>query len=71
LGIEIVDDPCTDEFYDCFRRIARNNTAIYEEVFHSIPTNQIRQFDDIIVYVQQSKLKDTNPKLVFSFHSFI
>ncbi len=59
-----VDDPCTDEFYEYFRRIAKNNTEIYEEVFNTVPTNQIRQFDDIKPYVQRSKLKNTDPQTV-------
>lgn len=59
-----VDDPCTDEFYEYFRQTAKNNTLIYEEVFNTIPTNRIRQFDDIKPYVERSKLKDVDPETV-------
>ena len=64
-----VDDPCTDEFYEYFRRTAKHNTQIYEEVFNTVPTNQIRQFDDIKPYVQRSKLKDTDSQTVIIYLS--
>ncbi|CAF4014666.1 unnamed protein product [Adineta steineri] len=71
LGIENeeeinVDDPCTDEFYEYFRRIAKNNTQIYEEVFNTIPTNQVRQYDDIEAYSQRPSLKDTDPQTAYN-----
>ncbi len=59
-----VDDPCSDEFYEYFRRIAKNNTRIYEEVFNAVPTNQIKRFSDIDDYLQQPKLKETDPQTV-------
>ncbi|CAF4172153.1 unnamed protein product, partial [Adineta steineri] len=57
-----IDDPCSDEFYEYFRRIAKTNTDIYEEVFNSIPTNKIRKFVDVEPYKEKSKLKETDPK---------
>ncbi|CAF1294151.1 unnamed protein product [Rotaria sordida] len=57
-----VDDPCSDEFYQYFRRIAQKNTQIYEEVFNSLPTNQIRRFADVEAYEKRSKLKETDPQ---------
>jgi hypothetical protein len=59
-----VDDPSSDEFYEYFRRTAKTNTRIYEEVFNTLPTNQIRRFNEIDTYVQRSKLRDTDPQAV-------
>lgn len=62
LGIENdeinVDDPCSDEFYQYFRRLASENNSIYEQVFNTIPTNRIRKFTD----VERPKLVLTNPE---------
>ncbi|CAF3288002.1 unnamed protein product, partial [Rotaria sp. Silwood2] len=60
-----VDDPCSDEFYQCFRRIAQQNTQIYEEVFNSLPTNQIRRFADVEAYEKRPKLKETDPQTAY------
>ncbi|CAF1160764.1 unnamed protein product [Rotaria sp. Silwood1] len=60
-----VDDPCSDEFYQYFRRIAQQNTKIYEEVFNSLPTNQIRKFTDVEAYEKRSKLKETDPQTAY------
>ncbi|UJR32480.1 hypothetical protein I4U23_019942 [Adineta vaga] len=56
-----IDDPCSDELYEYFRRIAKHNTEVYEEVFNAVPTNQIRRFADIEAYNKRSKLKETDP----------
>ncbi|CAF3216807.1 unnamed protein product [Rotaria sp. Silwood2] len=57
-----LDDPCSDEFYQYFRRIAQQNTEIYEEVFNSLLTNQVRRFIDVEANKKRSKLKETDPK---------
>ena len=59
-----VDDPCSDEFYEHFRRIARNNALIYEEVFNTLPTNRIRLFTDVEDYTKRPKLKENDPLAV-------
>lgn len=66
LGIEdendrIVDDPCSNEFYEYFRKTARKNAEIYENVFNTLPTNKIQNFLQIEDYVQKDKLRDTHP----------
>jgi len=66
LGIKdendsIVDDPCTNEFYDYFRETARKNGEIYETVFNTLPTNKIRSFAQIEDYVYRPKLAKTDP----------
>lgn len=59
-----VDDPCSDEFYEHFRRVARDNAHIYEEVFNALPTNRIRLFTDVEGYAKRPKLKETDPLAV-------
>ncbi|CAF4895451.1 unnamed protein product, partial [Rotaria sp. Silwood1] len=56
-----VDDPCSDEFYEYFRRRAKANAQIYEEVFNTLPTNRVRTFIEVTEYTQKSKLRDTDP----------
>ncbi|CAF4844628.1 unnamed protein product [Rotaria sp. Silwood1] len=56
-----VDDPCSDEFYEHFRRRAKYNAQIYEEVFNTLPTNRVRTFSEVNSYTHQSKLRDTDP----------
>nr|XP_013190121.1 unnamed protein product [Amyelois transitella] len=45
-GINI-DDPCCDQFYNMWRNTSTQNTAIYEEVFHTIPTNSVHTFAEL------------------------
>ena len=59
-----VDDPCSDELYNYFRRTAKTNAEIYEEVFNTIPTNHIRMFTEVEAYVERPKLKITDPLAV-------
>ena len=59
-----VDDPCSDEFYQYFRKIAKNNAQIYEDVFNTIPTNRIRRFTNVEQHMQSPKLKNTDPLAV-------
>lgn len=61
-----VDDPCSDEFYQYFRDTARKNAQIYEVVFNTIPTNEIRLFTDVAGYRDRPKLKETDPLAVWS-----
>ncbi|CAF4325543.1 unnamed protein product, partial [Rotaria sp. Silwood2] len=56
-----VDDPCSDEFYEYFRRTAKMNAQIYEEVFNTLPTNRVKNFVEVEDYVQQVKLRDIDP----------
>jgi len=59
-----VDDPCSDEFYQYFRQTAKKNAQIYEDVFNTLPTNRIRNFTEAKKYIQQPKLKETDPLAV-------
>jgi hypothetical protein len=59
-----VDDPCSDELYDYFRKTAKTNAEIYEEVFNTIPTNHVRMFNEVEAYAERPKLKLTDPLAV-------
>ena len=39
---------------------------IYEQVFNTIPTNEIRKFSDVASYVERPRLKTLDPYLVCS-----
>ncbi|CAM4837439.1 unnamed protein product [Rotaria magnacalcarata] len=56
-----VDDPCSDEFYEYFRQTAKRNSQIYEEVFSTLPSNQVKTFVGVEKYAQRPKLKETDP----------
>ena len=64
LGIDI-NDPVWDKFYLYFRKVARKNTLIYEEIFATLPSNRVRKFDQIDGYKGISLLKDTDPIHVY------
>ncbi|CAF1509742.1 unnamed protein product [Rotaria sordida] len=59
-----VDNPCLDEFYEYFCRTVETTAQIYEEVFNTLPTNQIRNFVATGNYTEKSKLRDTDPLTV-------
>ena len=65
---DFVDDPCSDEFYNSFRKTARENALIYEEVFNTLPTNEVRKFIDVDDYTERPKLQKTNPDEVGLIH---
>ena len=77
--IDVSDIVC-DEFYNLFRSISAKNTAIYDEVFKCIPSDNILTFDDLKNYTSRNCLKKSDPVKVrklsshavlsnFHFHS--
>ncbi|KAJ2950831.1 hypothetical protein O0L34_g9102 [Tuta absoluta] len=53
LGVSI-DDPCCDQFYKgLWKSISRNNTEMYEDVFHPIPTNAVHSFAEFKKYQEE------------------
>jgi hypothetical protein len=56
-----VSDPVSDEFYDYFRGVARKNALIYEEVFLTLPSDRVRNFDHLNNYYEDGKLSETDP----------
>ncbi|XP_053600044.1 phospholipase D2 isoform X2 [Plodia interpunctella] len=51
-----VDDPCCDHFYNMWKNTSTQNTAVYEEVFHTIPTNSVHTFAEL------KKYNENNPE---------
>lgn len=55
LGISL-DDPCSHEFYrNYWKAISTRNTDMYEEVFHSIPTNSVHTFAELKKYQEENE----------------
>jgi hypothetical protein len=59
-----VTDPVSNEFYNFFRKVAKRNTLIYEDIFTVLPSDHIRKFDQVSGYKERPKLKDTDPTQV-------
>lgn len=56
-GLSGVEDPVSDQFFnDTWKRIAANNTRIFEEVFHPLPTDSVATFAELKAYVNQPSL---------------
>jgi len=70
LNIDI-SDPVSDQFYTYFRDVARKNALIYEEVFATLPSDNVRKFEDVASYSDVPKMKDIDPIQVVHFFFFI
>ena len=56
-----VNDCVSDEFYNMFRTISRENTNVYDEVFKCLPSDNILNFVDLTHYMNNPCLSRTNP----------
>lgn len=57
LKLDSVNDPISDHFWsNVWNETARLNTAIYEQVFPVIPTDEIKSFAQIPEYINKAKL---------------
>lgn len=58
---DLVNDPICDHFWnDVWNLTAKTNTAIYEEVFEVIPSDEIKRLSDIKNYLEKPKLFKTD-----------
>ncbi|CAG4987984.1 unnamed protein product [Parnassius apollo] len=49
-----LDDPCSDQFYKhVWKATSTQNTQIYEEVFHTIPTDAVHSFAELKRYQEE------------------
>ncbi|PQE08275.1 hypothetical protein CJF31_00009535 [Rutstroemia sp. NJR-2017a BVV2] len=48
-----VQDPFSPEFSDLWNGRARTNTEVYERVFHCVPTDRVRNWDEYHEYYEQ------------------
>ncbi|XP_034255321.1 phospholipase D1 isoform X2 [Thrips palmi] len=57
-----ISDPASDFFYrEVWLQTAVENTAIYEEVFHCIPSNQANSFASLKKYQEEIPLSHSDP----------
>jgi phospholipase D1/2 len=56
-----VQDCVIDEFYKYFRSISHRNTVTYDEVFKCLPSDNIRNFNDLISYSKLPNLAKQDP----------
>ncbi|XP_038213563.1 phospholipase D2 isoform X2 [Zerene cesonia] len=54
VGINL-DDPCAEQFYiNVWKATSKRNTDIYEEVFHTIPTDSVHTFAELKKYQEEN-----------------
>ncbi|XP_022672848.1 phospholipase D2-like isoform X2 [Varroa destructor] len=62
-GFTKVDDPVSDDFFNnTWKRIAKNNTRIFEHVFRPLPTDSVATFAELRNYLNQPSLVKKDPK---------
>ncbi len=61
-----VDDCTSDEFFNTFKAVSRQNTIAFDEVFKRIPSDNILTFEDLRTYEQRPCLSKTDPKSVIN-----
>jgi phospholipase D1/2 len=59
-----VTDPISDAFYkNIWLKVSQENTQIYEEVFHAIPSNNVRNFMSMKKYTaDETALSKSDPE---------
>ncbi|OZC05803.1 phospholipase D domain protein [Onchocerca flexuosa] len=59
-----LDDPVADSFFfDTWVAIAKKNTEIFEQVFNVIPTDKLKDFEDVQMYIAKLPLSETMPQV--------
>ncbi|KAF3186822.1 hypothetical protein TWF225_004449 [Orbilia oligospora] len=53
----IVEDPLNDELWDTWNRQAHDNTNIFRELFHCIPDNAVKTFEDYDKFLPKEEIK--------------
>ncbi|CAK1551566.1 unnamed protein product [Leptosia nina] len=50
-----IEDPCAEQFYiNVWKATSKQNTAIYEEVFHTLPTEEVHTFAELKKYQEEN-----------------
>uniref|UniRef100_A0A2A4JXB6 Phospholipase n=1 Tax=Heliothis virescens TaxID=7102 RepID=A0A2A4JXB6_HELVI len=64
LGVSL-DDPCCTQFYrDVWKATSKRNTDMYEDVFHTLPTDAVHSFAELKKYQEENQsLWNTDPAL--------
>ncbi len=59
------NDCVCDEFFVNFKRVSKKNTAIYDDCFKCIPSDNIKSLNDLRSYLANpNSLSKTDPKKV-------
>uniref|UniRef100_A0A915PPP7 Phospholipase n=1 Tax=Setaria digitata TaxID=48799 RepID=A0A915PPP7_9BILA len=59
-----LDDPVADSFFvGTWGAIAKKNTEIFEKVFNVIPTDRLRDFEEVQMHVAKMPLSETAPQV--------
>ncbi|CAF1211036.1 unnamed protein product, partial [Didymodactylos carnosus] len=56
-----ITDPVSDKLYYLIRKTAHENTIIYDEIFHTVPTNNVTKRSQKQEYLNAKTIKDTYP----------
>ncbi|KAK6503225.1 hypothetical protein TWF481_008255 [Arthrobotrys musiformis] len=54
---KIVEDPLDDKLWDTWNRQAYDNTAIFRELFHCVPDNSVKTFEDYDKFLPKEGIK--------------
>ncbi|VDK80287.1 unnamed protein product [Onchocerca ochengi] len=59
-----VDDPIVDSFFiGTWGAIAKKNTEIFEKVFNAIPTDKLKDFEEVQMHIAKLPLVETVPQV--------
>jgi len=59
----IVADPLSDALVDLWESTAKNNTEIFEEVFHSVPSDRVKTWAEYKEFVPKAKMGHIIPDI--------
>ena len=59
-----LSDCVSDQTYNMFRSVSKNNTQIYDDVFKCLPTDNVLDFKDLEGYTDMPCLNSTNMRQV-------
>lgn len=54
---KLVDDPLSDDLWDTWQARAHENTGIFRELFHCIPDNEVKTFQEYDDFLPKEKVK--------------
>lgn len=56
-----VKDCASDQFFSLFKKVSKQNSKIYEDLFKCLPSNEAKTFESMTEFVNQPKLAKTDP----------
>lgn len=58
----LVEDPVSDRFWDLWCRTAKTNTDVFTKVFHNVPNDEVRSWDDYKTFFSDKFIIPGAPK---------